>query len=58
MKASDVIAALGLLVGGQAVCWLEATYLEWLDEAGLAPVWHRCVPEGDGGHTLVLARAV
>ena len=32
------------------------TYLEWLDQAGLTPVWDRFVPEGQGGHTLVLAR--
>jgi SAM-dependent methyltransferase len=35
-----------------------ATYLRWLKAAGLAPIWHRLVPEGDSGHTLVLARAV
>jgi SAM-dependent methyltransferase len=33
------------------------TYLGWLEEAGLRPLWHRFVPEGAGGHTLVLARA-
>jgi hypothetical protein len=26
-------------------------------EAGLTPVWDRFVPEGDGGHGLVLASA-
>lgn len=35
-----------------------ATSLSWLDAAGLAPVWHRFIPEGASGHTLVLARAV
>ena len=35
----------------------EATYLEWLHDAGFAVVWHRYVPEGTSGHTLVLARA-
>jgi cyclopropane fatty-acyl-phospholipid synthase-like methyltransferase len=35
-----------------------ATYLRWLDAAGMAPVWHRFVPEGDSGHSLILARAV
>jgi hypothetical protein len=35
-----------------------ATYLRWLEAAGLAPIWHRFVPEGDSGHTLILARAV
>jgi SAM-dependent methyltransferase len=34
-----------------------ATYLRWLDAAGMAPLWHRYIPEGDSGHTLVLARA-
>jgi len=34
-----------------------ATYLDWFTEAGLIPVWHRFVPEGDAGHTLILARA-
>jgi len=33
------------------------TYLRWLRAAGLAPVWDRHVPEGDSGHTLILARA-
>lgn len=31
------------------------TYLRWLDDAGFTVVWHRFVPEGGGGHTLVLA---
>ncbi len=34
-----------------------ATYLRWLQEAGLTPIWNRYVPEGTSGHTLVLARA-
>jgi SAM-dependent methyltransferase len=33
------------------------SYLRWLRAARLVPVWHRFVPEGAGGHTLVLARA-
>jgi SAM-dependent methyltransferase len=33
------------------------TYLRWFEAAGLAPVWHRFIPEGTSGHTLVLARA-
>lgn len=32
------------------------TYLSWLDEAGLEPLWHRFIPEGTSGHTLVLAQ--
>ena len=35
-----------------------ATYLRWLKAAGLAPIWHRFVADGDSGHTLVLARAI
>jgi cyclopropane fatty-acyl-phospholipid synthase-like methyltransferase len=34
-----------------------ATYLRWLTAARLVPVWHRYVPEGDSGHSLILARA-
>jgi cyclopropane fatty-acyl-phospholipid synthase-like methyltransferase len=34
-----------------------ATYLRWLTAARLPPVWHRYVPEGDSGHSLILARA-
>ena len=35
----------------------RASYLTWLAEAGLTPLWDRYVPEGSAGHTLVLARA-
>jgi SAM-dependent methyltransferase len=34
-----------------------ATYLRWLPAAGLTPIWDRYIPEGDNGHTLVLAQA-
>jgi len=34
------------------------TYLRWLREAALEPSWHRYVPEGGSGHSLILARAV
>jgi SAM-dependent methyltransferase len=34
-----------------------ATYLTWLSAAGLEPVWHRYIPEGESGHSLILARA-
>jgi len=34
-----------------------ASYLRWFATAGLHPRWHRFVPEGEGGHTLILARA-
>lgn len=45
---------------GTAMFWDHAdreTYLAWLTEARLAPVWDRFVPEGNVGHTLVLAQA-
>lgn len=32
-------------------------YLRWFREAGLAPRWHRYIPEGNSGHSLVLAAA-
>lgn len=35
----------------------EATYLDWLADAGLQPVSSRYIPEGDSGHSLILARA-
>jgi SAM-dependent methyltransferase len=34
-----------------------ATYLRWLEETGMTVLWHRYVPEGASGHTLVLAQA-
>lgn len=33
-----------------------ATYLQWLRDARLSLQWHRFIPEGNGGHTLILAR--
>ena len=33
------------------------TYLRWLTAAQLRPIWARYVPEGDSGHSLVLAQA-
>jgi SAM-dependent methyltransferase len=33
------------------------TYLRWFQAARLMPLWHRYIPEGTSGHTLVLARA-
>lgn len=34
-----------------------ATYLRWLQESRLTPIWNRYIPEGNSGHTLVLAEA-
>lgn len=44
---------------GAPMRWDQAdtvTYLRWFTEAGLTPRWHRFVPEGDSGHSLVVAR--
>ena len=32
-----------------------ASYLTWLAETGLTPRWHRLIPEGASGHSLILA---
>lgn len=45
---------------GAEMFWDHAdtgTYLRWLQAADLRPLWHRFIPEGDAGHTLVLAQA-
>jgi SAM-dependent methyltransferase len=34
----------------------RATYIAWLKETGFEVQWTRFIPEGTGGHTLVLAR--
>jgi SAM-dependent methyltransferase len=34
-----------------------ASYLSWLEQARLTPLWDRFVPEGPSGHSLILARA-
>ena len=44
---------------GAPMFWDHAdrdTYLHWLGEEGLDVAWDRFIPEGDGGHVLVLAR--
>ena len=33
------------------------TYLRWFEAARLTPLWHRYIPDGDSGHTLILAQA-
>jgi cyclopropane fatty-acyl-phospholipid synthase-like methyltransferase len=46
---------------GTPMFWDHAdrgTYLGWLSAARLLPLWDRFVPEGNVGHTLVLAQAV
>ena len=46
---------------GAQMFWEHAgtgSYLGWLEEARLTPLWDRFVPEGEaGGHSLILARA-
>jgi cyclopropane fatty-acyl-phospholipid synthase-like methyltransferase len=45
---------------GAGMFWDHAdtdTYLGWFQAARLRPVWHRHIPEGDSGHTLILAQA-
>jgi len=45
---------------GAEMFWEHAdtdTYLRWLQAARLTPQWHRYIPEGDSGHSLILARA-
>ena len=34
-----------------------ATYVRWLQAARLRPIWNRYIPEGNSGHSLVLAEA-
>ena len=44
---------------GAPMFWDHAdvdTYLSWLRNDGFELLWHRYIPEGDAGHTLVLAR--
>jgi len=44
---------------GAPMFWDHAdadTYLTWLGDEGFEVLWHRLIPEGDAGHTLVLAR--
>jgi cyclopropane fatty-acyl-phospholipid synthase-like methyltransferase len=33
------------------------TYLRWFEAARLTPLWSRYIPDGDSGHSLILARA-
>jgi SAM-dependent methyltransferase len=47
-------------VRGARMYWSHAstaTYLRWMESAGFDIGWRRFVPEGDGGHVLLLARA-
>lgn len=44
---------------GAPMFWDHAdasTYVEWLEAAGLTIHWHRYIPEGTSGHTLLLAQ--
>lgn len=47
------------LDAGASMFWSHAdktAYLAWLEQAGLRVLWTRFIPEGDGGHLLVLAQ--
>lgn len=49
-----------LNVAGTTMYWSHAdapTYLVWLTESGFIVHWTRFIPEGGGGHTLVLAQS-
>jgi len=44
---------------GAPMFWDHAdtdTYVSWLRDIGFDVLWHRTIPEGDSGHTLVLAQ--
>ena len=44
---------------GAPMFWDHAdadTYLAWFADEGFTVLWHRYVPDGDVGHTLVLAQ--
>lgn len=44
---------------GAPMYWSHAdreTYLGWLNEAGFEVLWTQFIPEGDSGHTLLLAK--
>ena len=46
---------------GTPMFWDHAdtqTYLRWFKKAGLEPIWHRFIAEGNGGHSLILAKAL
>jgi len=46
-------------VPGGRMCWShadEATNIRWIEEAGLHVLQTRFVPEGESGHTLVMAQ--
>ena len=46
-------------VPGGTMYWSHAdlpTYQEWIEECGFEMMWSKFVPEGEGGHVLVMAR--
>ncbi|TFH08246.1 MAG: class I SAM-dependent methyltransferase [Candidatus Atribacteria bacterium] len=48
-----------LSVAGGKMAWShadESTNIRWLQDAGLHVLWTRFIPEGDSGHTLILAQ--
>lgn len=46
-------------IPGGTMVWSHTdreTYLRWFGESGFSVLWERFVPEGDGGHPLLLLR--
>lgn len=46
-------------VDGANMYWSHAdrdTYIQWLEETGFVIIWDKFIPEGDVGHSLMLAR--
>ena len=46
-------------VSGAKMYWSHAdteTYIHWLGEIGFDICWSKFIPEGDGGHVLILAK--
>jgi cyclopropane fatty-acyl-phospholipid synthase-like methyltransferase len=47
------------LVPGTTMYWSHAdaeTYQQWLQDSGFSLLWSRFIPEGNSGHTLIMAR--
>lgn len=46
-------------VEGATMYWSHAdrdTYVRWLEDTGFIVIWDRFIPEGNSGHSLILAR--
>lgn len=48
-----------LNVEGGTMYWSHTnrdTFVKWLKETGFQVIWDRFIPEGNSGHTLILAK--